>query len=411
MALRNLRRNTRRTILTMSSIAFGLSVVLWLECIIAGRSKSMIDQITSNRTGHIQIHRSDYLKDKLIQESFTYTNNQLSSALPPGTNYSPRAYLPSMISSGEQSTTLMLMGIEPELESQVTNIKDHLVKGDYLQTESMEDCPSRQIYIGQALADLLKVGVGNKVVLMTQAADNTLGNDLFRVKGIFNSGSTDVDKSLAYAPLNCVKKLGALSGVHELAIKLQNPETINLALGTINQSFIKANDPKLEISTWKEALPSVAALLQGNEALVAMISTILFIVISMGTINILLIGIFERIREFGVMIALGTTPLQLKIMVLFESFFLAIGSSILGTIFGSLLVYYHTRVGFDISPFWGNHGAVIDQFKLAQIIYPSFKFIPFLKSMSYTMIFVLIAAIYPAVRASKLNPVEAIRSV
>lgn len=407
MALRNLKRNTRRTLLTMSSIAFGLAVVLWLECILAGRNKSMVDQITASRTGHIQLHRKDYIQDKLIQQTFQIPEKELQQSLPINSHYSPRIYLPSMISSGEQSTTIMLMGIEPEAESQVTNLNQHLSQGDFLAKEANEDCPSHQIYIGKSLADLLKVNVGNKVVLMTQAADNTLGNDLFRVKGIFSSGSADMDKSVAYAPLNCVKKLGVLTGVHELAIKLHDSQMITSAIGSVSTKV----DNSLKVSTWKEALPSIAALLQGNEALVGMISAVLFIVISLGTVNILLIGIFERIREFGVMIALGTSPIQLKIMVLLESIFLAIGSSLLGTLLGSLLVYYHIQVGFDISPFWGNQGAVIDQFRLAKLIYPAFQIVPYLKSVGYTLVFVLIAAVYPAYKASKLKPIEAMRSI
>lgn len=407
MALRNLKRNTRRTLLTMSSIAFGLGVVLWLECILAGRNNGMIDQITASRTGHLQIHRSDYLSDKLVQQTFEIPEKELNQTLPSQSHYTPRLYLPSMISSGEQSTTIMLMGIDPQNEKQVTNIHTLLKEGEFLEPELSEDCPSRQIYIGKTLADLLKIKLGNKVVLMTQAADNTLGNDLFRVKGIFSTGSPDMDKTVAYAPVNCVKKLGALSGIHEIAIKLQDPQ---LMLGSI-KNLSQTVDPQLKVSTWKEALPSLAALLQGNVALVNMISTVLFIVISLGTVNILLIGIFERIREFGVMIALGTTPAQLKVMVLLESIFLAIGSSLLGTILGSLLVSYHMKVGFDISPFWGNQGATIDQFKLTQLIFPAFKIVPYLKSVGYTLIFVLIAAVYPAIKASRLKPIEAMRSV
>jgi len=391
----------------MSSIAFGLAVVLWLECILAGRNKSMVDQITSTRTGHIQIHRKDYLQDKLIQQTFQIPAPELAQSLPQGSQYSPRIYLPSMVSSGEQSTTILLMGVDPQAESQVTHLNSHLTKGDYLAPEPSEDCPSHQIYIGQALAELLKVNVGNKIVLMTQAADNTLGNDLFRVKGIFSSGSADMDKSVAYAPLNCVKKLGVLTGIHELAIKLDDSQMIPTVIPKISSTV----QQQLKVSTWKEALPSIAALLQGNEALVSMISAVLFIVISLGTVNILLIGIFERIREFGVMIALGTSPLQLKAMVILESIFLAIGSSILGTLLGTLIVYYHMKVGFDISPFWGNQGAVIDQFRLAQLIYPAFRIIPYLKSVGYTLIFILIAAVYPAIKASRLKPVEAMRSV
>lgn len=407
MALRNLRRNTRRTLLTMSSIAFGLAVILWLECVLEGRNKSMIDQITSTRTGHLQLHRSDYLSDRAMQQTFQLPTETLESTLPPGAHFAPRMFLPSMISSGEQSTTINLIGIEPAQEILVTNIKDSLHDGEFLVTETDAACPTRQIYVGQALADLLKVKVGNKLVLMTQAADNTLGNDLFRVKGIFKTGSGDFDKTVAYAPLPCVTKLGVLNGVHELAIKLPETDNVMLVSGRLTSKI----DPTLKVSTWQDAMPSLAAVLKFNQAVVGMISTILFIVISLGIINVLLIGIFERTREFGVMIALGTTPFQLKGVVLLESLFLAVGASILGTIIGSAMVYYHMHVGFDMRPFLGQKGTVIDQFSLEYMIYPIFRILPYVKSVGATLIFVLLASVYPAFRASRLKPVEAMRAV
>lgn len=406
MALRNLRRNTRRTLLSMSSIAFGLAVVLWLGCILAGRNKAMIDRITANRTGHLQLHREDYLRDKLITQSFQVPE-KLDQLLPAGSRYSPRLYLPSLISSGEQSTVIMLVGIDPDLETQVTNLNQSLSNGDFLKAEPEAECPSRQIFVGQALADLLKVKLGNKLVLMAQATDNTMGNDLFRVRGLFSSGSKDLDKSVAYAPINCVRKLGVLAGVHELAIHLPD-ETLSsptlASLGTVLDSSI-------QVSTWKEAMPSVAGLLRGNEVLVNMISAILFIVITIGIINVLLIGVFERVREFGVMIALGTTPAQLRGVILLESFLLGLGASIIGTILGTALVLYHMKTGFDISYFWGDQSPVLDQLSLEFKIFPIFKVLPYVKSVLTTIFFVLLAGVYPAFRASRLKPVEAMRAV
>ena len=407
MALRNLRRNTRRTLLSMSTIAFGLAVVLWLGCILAGRNKAMVDRITANRTGHLQIHREDYRRDKLIQQSFAIPEEKLAQVLPPGSHHSPRLYLPALISSGEQSTVIMLVGIDPDLETKVTTINQSLVAGEFLSPEPADDCPTRQIFIGQALADLLKVKLGNKLVLMAQAADNTMGNDLFRVKGLFSSGSTDLDKSVAYAPIKCVRHLGVLNGVHELAIHLPDDA---LAAGTLTQ--LKGSlESTFKVSTWKEVLPSLAGLLKGNEVLVNMISAILFIVITLGIVNVLLIGIFERIREFGVMIALGTTPGQLRGVVLLESFFLGLGASIIGTILGTLLVLYHMKTGFDISYFWGDSAPVLDQVNLEFRIFPIFKIVPYVKAVATTLIFVLIAGVYPAFRASKLKPVEAMRAL
>ncbi len=420
MALRNLRRNLRRTLLTMSTIAFGLAIVLWLDCILAGRSKSMIEKITSGRTGHIQLHRRDYLQDKFISQSFQLPVEILKEKLPEKTTFATRLYLPSMVSTGEQSTTIHLIGIDPEKEPQVTKINETLKEGHFLTPESDPSCPSRQIIIGKSLAELLKVKVGNKIVLMTQASDNTIGNDLFRITGIFSSGSADLDKSIAYSSLNCVAKLGVLTGIHEVAIKIPDPKFIGEFTQKLSDSFANVGavgaagtaEASLQATTWEDSMPSVSSLLHANEALVSMISRILFVVISLGIVNVLLIGVFERLREFGVMIALGTTPGQLKSVVIFESFFLALGSSIVGTILGTLVILYHMKFGYDISGFWGDKGgAIVDQVQMDFLIFPSLKFISYLKSVSATFMFVIAAALYPAFRASRLKPIEAMRAL
>lgn len=406
MALRNLWRHSRRTILTVSSIAFGLAVILWLQCILAGRNKSMIDRVTSTRTGHLQLHTAEYLQDKAIQFTFTAPET-LSGLLPPGAAVAPRTYLPSLLSSGEQSSSIVLVGIDPEQEKKVTSLSSTVgaAGGTYLEQEPAADCPSRQILIGKSLSNFLHAGVGSKLVIMTQAADGTLGNDLFRVKGIYESGSPDMDKAVAYTPLNCAAKVGALQGVHELAIHISDPRAIEPTRAALAAS-LPAN---LKVSTWKEAMPSLASVISLNDSVLLMISLVLFIVIAMGIVNVLLIGVFERTREFGVMIALGTTPRQLRSVVLMESSLLAVTATALGTVLGLVFVAYHHWKGFDLSPFIGER-TTVDNFKLEFVIFPIVEFSAYVKSVLATLFFVLVAGVYPAFRASRLNPIDAMRA-
>lgn len=404
MAVRNLWRHSRRTLLTVTSIAFGLAVILWLQCILAGRNKSMIDRVTSTRTGHLQVHRDDYLRDKAIQFAFTPPES-LNNQLPNGSAAAPRIYLPSLISSGEQSSSIMLVGIDPDRERQVTQLATSVKTASYLEADPTPDCESRQILIGRSLATFLHADIGSKLVIMTQAADGTLGNDLFRVKGIYESGSPDLDKSVAYAPLNCAAKVGAIQGVHELAIHLPDPRQLDAVRGSLNSSLEKP----LTVSTWKEAMPSLASVISLNDSVLLMISLVLFIVIAMGIVNVLLIGVFERTREFGVMIALGTTPRQVRSMILVESFMLAVTATALGTALGLLLVGYHSVYGFDLSPFIGER-TTVDNFKLDFLIFPIVEIKPYVKSVLATLFFVLTAGVYPAFRASRLNPIDAMRA-
>ena len=405
IATRNLLRNLRRTAITMATIAFGLAVILWLQCVLEGRNKHIIESITTTYTGNLQVFQNDYLKDRLIQFSFIPPENLLDS-LPEGSKMAKRIHLPALVSSGEQSVPTLLEGIEPEEESQVTKIKQNLKEGEYLSPDPSPDCESRQIYIGKKLADLLRVKTGNKIVILAQAADGTLGNELFRIKGIYDSGSPDFDKSFAFAPLTCVAKVGAIQGVHEVSFRLPDitrelEERLNLA---------KKLPPELVVTTWRESLPGMATMVKYNEATLVMISSMLFIVITLGIVNTMLMSIFERTREFGVMIALGTTPWQVRLLVVCESLALGLFASIFGMLIGLAMVLYHQKYGFDLKPFLGEHSS-LDQFRLDLTIYPVFHFVPFLKSVGYMMTFIVLAGLYPAWRASALKPVEAMRSV
>ena len=146
----------------------------------AGRNKNVIEKITSSYTGNLQISRQDYFKDKIINQYFQNIEG-LQQNLPAGSHMTERIHLPALISSGEQSLPIMLEGIDPENEAQITDFKKNLVEGTYLEDDKTPDCDSRQIYIGRAIAKLLNVQLGNKVVILAQAADGSLGNDLLRV--------------------------------------------------------------------------------------------------------------------------------------------------------------------------------------------------------------------------------------
>ncbi len=404
IALRNLIRSKRRTIFTLISISAGLAMILWLQCILAGRNKNMIDSITSKHTGHLQVYRSNYLEDRLIQNSFDLSLENLLKLLPIGSSAAPRVYLPALISSGENSFPIYLQGIDPLAEPQVTQNKVILSQGDYLEPELDPACPSRQIYIGAALAKSLAIHLNSKVVLMAQAADGTLGNDLFRVKGIYSLPGAD--KTVAYSPLACVTKLGAIRGIHEWAIRIRHEEEMD----TIRKHLESHLDPGVVSTTWRETLPQVAGMVRYNDATLLMVSSMLFMIISVGIVNTLLMSVFERTREFGVMIALGTTPFQIQKVVLAESLMIGILSSILGVAAGSLIIVYHQWKGFDLTPFLGPETST-ENFKFDWVIYPLFRLSSFFKLLGGVLTLVVTAGLYPAYRASKLSAVEAMRCV
>jgi ABC-type lipoprotein release transport system permease subunit len=404
LGLKNLKRHFRRSLITVLSIGFGLAVILWLQAVLNGASKSAIDTVTSSYLGHMQIFKAEYLKNKMIQQTFTWDEKQLPEISNTQLLTSPRAHLPALVSSGEQSMPVLLEGIDPEKEIQITRVKETLVKGDFLEPQP-GGCVEKDALISPGLAQLLNVDLGEKIVLLAQAADGSLGNELFRVKGFFDSGSPDHDKGLVITNISCVQAMGALEGVHEVVIKVKgrkSPEDV--------RKLITPYMPReLRVLTWRDISPSLVTMTTFNDASLILVSVILFIVISLGILNTFLVAVFERTKEFGVMKALGTPSTGVIGTVLWEAFFLGLASSLLGIFVAALAISYHSKFGFDLRPLVGKNLSV-GAFQLNLTIYPVIDWVGALKATLFTWFVVVMATLYPAIRASRLKPAEAIRS-
>ncbi len=407
LALRNLRRNLRRTLLTISGMAAGFAVLLWLTCILKGTNQQIVDDVTSTQVGHLQVWRTEYLEDPLLSFTFTPKMEEVRRLLPAGSLTAERIFLPALISSGEQSVPISLTGIDPASEAQVTQILASKVEGEYLSSQPDPDCTEREIYLSRALAGLLKVGLGDKVVVLAQAADGTLGNELLRVRGMFDTGSRAYDRSVAFASLSCVRKIGAVTGDHEIVVKLPSNVSIATAQLALQKGIGDIGDG-LKLTTWREAVPPLAGMVSFNEATLLLISLVLFGVTAFGVVNTLLMSVFERTREFGVMLALGVTPTGVCALILIEAALIGVLAAVIGTILGVLVVSYHFHAGFDLRPFLGTD-FVVNQFKLTTLVHPIFSFDRYFILIGATMFFATIAGLIPALHAAKMNVVEAIR--
>lgn len=405
LAFRNLLRHTRRTLITLISVACGCAVLLWLQAVLFGRNQNMIDVITSTYTGYVQIYNNDYLKSKLTskympEKTFdTEVKPLLQNAI-----FTPRLHLPTLLSSGEETVPLNLVGIDPVTESQITKIKNNVVEGQFLSDQ--QTCEKKEIFIGRELAKNLNVGVGEKVVALTQALDGTLGNDLYRVSGLFDSKSPDFDKNFVFIHYRCAQALGQVPGFHEVVLKPDVIEDMDKMQAGLKDQL----QGKYQVTTWREALPEVERIITFNDALLKMITFILFTVITMGVINTLMMSLFERTKEFGVLLSLGMSPMQLRLLVILESFFLAVIGITLGTVLGLIVVGYEQRTGFDMSPFFGGKAIGSDNYAFDLIIKPIFKAGPYFKVVLTELIFLTVAGLFPAYKISQLKPIEALRS-
>lgn len=406
LATRNLMRNSRRTVLTVVSIAFGLAVSLWMDCVLEGRNKDVIRTVTSGHIGNAQLLKKEYKDEQQAKDFYLSPPDGFLKQLPEGTLYTSRVHVPALISSGENSSPILLEGVEPESEGQITKIKGDIIQGEYLSSVDSKTCTDKDILIGEKLAKRLNADVGHKLVVLLQSVDGTLGNDLFFVRGIYSSQSPQFDSRYVFTPLACAQEIAAIGGIHETVFRFQKESDESIILQ--KQEILAGTG--LVLTTWREAMPSIAVMVKYNKATLLMISLLLLVVIVMGIINTLLMSVYERTREFGVMGALGLTPGELRRLIVFESLAVGIIAAVLGTIVGLAMVSYHMKYGLDLRPFLGESSGAAD-FKLNLTVYPEFSFLPYVRTVVLTLFFVVVASLYPAIKASRIKPIQAMRSV
>lgn len=410
LAVRTLFRNPRRTGITIISIAVSLSVIFWLQSIMKARSGYIIDKVLSLSGGDVQIYKKAYYEDKRLADFMREPLPDFRDLLGKDFAKAERIRVPGLVAAAEESFPIYLNGIDPNEEPKISRVKSFLSKGEFLAPDREGTCVDRPIYIGEKLASLLRVNVGDKIVFLGQAADGTLGNELFRIKGLYNSRSGDYDKVFAFTTLECAKKVGVLGGVHEVAFKL-GPES-KISVNDIEEVETQLNariSPDLKAVGWRQANPMVAQVLQFNDAFISLLTLILVSIVIFGTVNTLLMSVQERSKEFGVMLALGMQPRQLMNIIVIEAFLMAMSGFLLSLVIGGVAIIYHQWAGFDLAIFVGRtmqfQGLLLD----STIVHPSFALIPFIKASSFMVISVTLAGIYPAYRAGRLTPVDTIR--
>lgn len=383
-------------------MTFGLSINFVLDCLLRGRNEEVVKYVTSSFTGQYQIYSKAFFAERSIVNELNFDLNQIPDDLKSRIHYSPRVHLPSLISSGEHSLPVLAYGIDPELEKNVSTLKQSVVQGEFISEGA---CSPGEIIIGQKLATSLKIGLGEKIVMLTQAADGNLGNELFRVKGLFDTGSSTFDKGFVFMHSGCAKQLGVVSHPHEIAISVIKAEDQNLVFARL-QSLV---NPDQIVTSWEESIPTVARMIKVNNAIMGLVSIVLLVVVILGFVNTLLMSVMERTREIGMLMAVGVSPGQVRLIIVMESVLIGLFSSLASIVLGLMIAFYYRQFGFDLTPLVGNSFEA-NQFNLSLTIYPVISIWPFIKVLGLSLLIVVISALIPAYRASKLTPLDAIRA-
>jgi putative ABC transport system permease protein len=403
MAWRNVWRNRRRSILTVTAIGLGLAFNIFLRGIADGWHDEMIDNSVRAETGHIQIHQAGYRNEPSINKTLPdeATVEAAIHKLPGLAGYSFRVLGSGLASTADDSSGVEILGIDPAQEQTVTTIQRAIVRGRYLSRSV-----KRPILMGDRLAARLKASLGDKIVLMVQESDGSMGAQLFRVTGIFRSGSPELDEGVVYIPRSDAQALFSLGNqVTEAVILLKSASGVPQAVRSL-QADLRGDE--IEILPWWVVEPFIRQFIEIDDAFFYVIALIFFVVISIGIVNTLMMSIFERTREFGVMMALGTKPGQIVRLVVEEAFGLGLVGMATGGALGAGVTLFFAKEGMNL----GAVSAGVEATGItSSIVYSRLTAVNLIYSDIAVLVVVLIVALYPAIRASRLRPVDAIRYV
>jgi ABC-type lipoprotein release transport system permease subunit len=404
LAWKNLWRNRRRSLITLAALSFSLMLMQGFHNLAIGTYARMIDSGVRAGSGHIALYREDYSNSR--NETLTFNPAKFEHQLADMTEVMrilPRVYLPGLAQSSRESRGILLTGISPAEEY---TVNPFLLK---LPARSMpESLASRDALLGSKLLDELKLGVGNKLVITVQNRQGELVSELFRVRGEVHTGLRDVDGSLVMVGRERAATMGGFPGeIHELALILHHADDGATVMPKLRQR-LKASP--IRAVAWDQAMPNLANSIKLDYASQKFIFAIMIVIVSIGVINTMLMSVMERIREFGIILAVGATPGRLCRMILAEGLALGVISVLAGSIFGSLLTWYLVVHGIDLRSLMPENmefgGVIFDP-----IIRANWDISWMVKIAIYLMLIALAASLYPAIKAARLAPASAMRHI
>jgi putative ABC transport system permease protein len=425
LAWRNLWRNRLRSLLTAGGMVAGLTLMIAYLALIDGMFRQMVGFATDIRLGHIQVHRQAYLDDQDLYALLPWgLVRHLEQTTPYA--YAPRLYAAGLASAGDSSSGALLEGIDPLAEVQVTDLPKRIRSGRFDLEGSRQvfprgpkepAVPEYPVVIGYNLARNLQLHVGSELVLITQAADGSIGNGLFEVRGVLNSIDPAFDRMGVLMSLDAFNSLMFITqGVHELAVHVYDVGRLDAARDDIaaavadwpgSAALAKGPGGAVRVQTWKQINPELNDMINSSEVVIYMVAVIVFVIAAMGILNTMLMATYERRQELAILLALGMGRGAMMAMVLLEALFLGIFGTLAGCATGSALAWYLQVYGMDLSR-WMPQGLDFLGVIMEPVYYGHLRPQNLVISSVMLLATSLLAALVPSWRTTRLNPARAL---
>jgi ABC-type lipoprotein release transport system permease subunit len=423
IGFRNLARNRWRSGLTLGGIALSVAFMVWILGFMEGWLAAMVRGATSVETGQVQIHTAGYADNPRVYRSFQADSAMLRAVtgVEDVVAVSPRVKLNGLVGHEEKSQVGRILGVDASLEAEATPVAEAVIDGRWLSSRPAPYPAPREVVLGAVMAQQLRVGPGDELVVFLEAADGSLGNDLLEVVGTVETGNTAVDRMTVYMHLEDARFLAALEGeIHELAVTTGNllgaretagriAEVIGARTRGVREGEPEAPDPDaLLVRPWQEILPDIYQMLTVSRQSNWMTYLLIYLVAAIGILNTQRMSALERKREFGVLMAIGMRPRRMFRMILTESLVLGTIGGLIGTALGAVVTWYHATAGLDLSLFT-EHGeftfmGVAFSGKMYTLLTPMAAAQPVL----IMVLVAFVAGLWPATKSARLDPAPTI---
>ncbi len=398
LAWRNLWRNPRRTIISLIVVAVGLYSILVFAALLDGWAQSSRDTTLNLLTGSGQIHAEGFLDDPTVSRRMPPPTGALKAALanPAINGWVTRVRIPAVVQSEYKTLPLSLDGVDPAGERQISVIPQQIADGRYLA-----DASDPGIVLGRHLADRLKTRVGKRVIIMAQAADGSLAQQAYQVVGLF-AGNQTTEDAFAFTGLATAQTMvGIGSDISEIAFHVPDEAELAQVIASLRRAA-----PGRDVSSWTELSPLAAAVNDFMQAFIYIWLWVMFVFMAIGIVNTQLMAVFERVREFGLLQALGMRPRLILLQVLLESAML-IGTGVVAGMAASVATIAALHGGVDLK--FLARGA--EYIGAGHVLYPHLAPAEFLELSMLVWALGVAVALWPARKAALSKPVEAMSHV
>jgi ABC-type lipoprotein release transport system permease subunit len=399
LAWRNIFRNKRRTIIAGIAIGIGLASMIFTDALIIGMRENMIQSATASFLGEAEIHRIGFRDTYEVEKTVVHPDEVLRQLGEDKLvkHATPRVMSLAMLSSPSDVSAVTMVGVQPSTEQFLSQIDEAIIGGDYFAGDN-----ERALLIGDELADLLQVGLGDRVVLtVSEAGTGELSQEMFRVSGIFHFNIEEMDKGMAFIRIGKARDMLNLSGaVHEIALTFTDPSIARQSNHPLWKEYSRDGN---EVVGWPILLPQLEAAFQMSGFSSYLVGIILFGVVALGIINTLFMSLYERVFEFGVMRAIGTSSFEIGRLILFEAGALAVVSILLGVILGFAVTAIAASIGINYS------GIEFAGVTFRELLYPVMEVNQFTEFPIWVFVFTIAIGMYPAMVAARMKPAKALR--